>query len=55
MIKLFFILQIIFMILTFICGILVIIGKLENAGLSICCMAISLAFGNLYNSCKTKK
>ncbi len=48
-------LQIIFMILTFVGGILLFIGKMDNAGMSICCMSMSLAFGSLYNSSKNSK
>lgn len=46
--------QIIFMILTFVGGILLFLGKMDNAGMSVCCMALSLAFGSLYNSTRTK-
>ena len=47
--------QIIFMILTFVGGILLFIGKMHNAGMSICCAAMSVAFGSLYNSSKSNK
>lgn len=50
--KIYLSLQIIFMILTFVGGILIFIGKMDNAGMSICCMTMSLAFGNLYISTK---
>lgn len=50
--KIYLSLQIIFMILTFVGGILLLIGKVDNAGMSVCCMAISLGFGNLYNLSK---
>lgn len=46
--------QIIFMILTFVSGVLLFIGKIDNAGMSICCMTLSLAFGTLYNGTKNK-
>lgn len=52
--KVYLILQIIFMILTFVGGILLFIDKIDNAGMSVCCMAISLVFGSLYNSAKNK-
>ena len=47
--------QIIFMILTFVGGILLFIGKMNNAGMSVCCGAMSVAFGSLYNSSKSNK
>ncbi len=50
--KIYLVLQIIFMILTFIGGILLFIGKMDNARMSVCCMAMSLAFGYLYNGAK---
>lgn len=50
--KIYLLLQIVFMILTFLGGILLFIDKMDNAGMAICCMTISLAFGNLYNSSK---
>ncbi len=53
--KIYLSLQIIFLILTFVGGILLFIGKMNNAGMSVCCMAMSLAFGNLYNSSKNSK
>lgn len=52
--KFYLFLQIIFMILTFVGGILLFIGKMNNAGMSVCCMTMSLAFGSLYNSVKNK-
>ncbi len=52
--KIYLFLQIIFTILTFVGGILLLIGKTDNAGMSVCCMAISLAFGSLYNLTKNK-
>lgn len=52
--KVYLILQIIFCILTFVGGILIFTGKIDNAGMSICCMTISLAFGKLYTSAKNK-
>ncbi len=45
-------LQIIFMILTFVGGVLLFVGKIDNAGMSVCSMTMSLAFGSLYNSTK---
>lgn len=53
--KIYLSLQIIFMILTFAGGVLLFIGKMDNAGMSVCCMAMSLAFGSLYNSSKNSK
>lgn len=53
--KIYLSLQIIFMILTFVGGILLFIGKMDNAGMSVCCMTMSLAFGSLYNSTKSEK
>lgn len=53
--KIYLSLQIIFLILAFVGGILLFIGKMNNAGMSICCMAMSLAFGSLYNSSKNSK
>ena len=47
--------QIVFLILTFVGGILLFIGKMDNAGMSVCCAAMSVAFGNLYNSSKSNK
>lgn len=47
--------QIIFLILTFVGGILLFIGKMNNAGMSICCAAMSVAFRSLYNSSKSNK
>ncbi len=52
--KIYLLLQIIFLILTFAGGILLFIGKIDNAGMSVCCMAMSLAFGSLYNSAQNK-
>ncbi len=40
------------MILTFVGGILLFIGKMDNVGMSVCCIAMSLAFGFLYSSTK---
>ncbi len=48
--KIFLSLQIIFMVLTFVGGILLFTDTLDNAGMSVCCMAMSLAFGSLYSS-----
>lgn len=52
--KIYLFFQIIFVILTFVGGILLFIGKMDNAGMSVCCMAMSVAFGSLYNSTKNK-
>ncbi len=52
--RIYLFLQIIFMILTFVGGILLFIGKIDNAGMSVCCMAMSLAFGTLYNMTKNR-
>lgn len=53
--KIFLSLQIIFMVLTFIGGILLFTDVLDNAGMSVCSMAMCLAFGILYNSSKNSK
>lgn len=53
--KIYFALQILFLILTLVGAILLFIGKFDNAGMSVCCMAMSLAFGNLYKSAKKEK
>lgn len=53
--KIYLSLQILFMILTFVGGILLWIGKMDNAGMSVCCMIMSLAFGSFYNSSKNSK
>lgn len=52
--KIYLSLQIIFMILTFVGGILLFVGKMDNAGMSVCCMTMSLAFGSLYNGAKNE-
>lgn len=52
--KIYLLFQIIFLILTFVGGILLFIGKMDNAGMSVCCMAMSVAFGSLYNGAKNK-
>lgn len=52
--KIYLLLQIIFMILTFVGGILLFIGKMDNAGMAVCSMVMSLAFGSLYSSAKNK-
>lgn len=54
-IKIIRILQIVFMLLTFLGLVLLLMGKLKTAGMSICSMAISLFFGALYNSAKKGK
>ena len=46
--KIYLALQIIFTILTFVGFVLLFIGKIDNAGMSICCMVISLIFGVFY-------
>ena len=52
--KIYLSLQILFMILTFAGGILLFVGKLDNVGMSVCCMTMSLAFGSLYQSSRKK-
>lgn len=52
--KIFLFLQIIFTIFTFVGGLLLFIGKMDNAGMSVCSMAMSLVFGSLYHSTKNK-
>ncbi len=52
--KIFLSLQILFAILTFVGLILLLLGRLHNAGMSVCCMAMSLAFRVLYDSAKNK-
>lgn len=53
--KIYLSLQILFTILTFVGFILLLIGKMDNAGMSICCMIISLVFGTFYkDSIKNK-
>ncbi len=46
--------QIIFMVLTFVGFILLLIGKVKTAGMSICCMALSLMFKSFYDYSKNK-
>ncbi len=53
--KIFLSLQIIFMVLTFVGGILLFTDTLDNAGMSVCCMAMCLAFGSLYSSSRNDK
>lgn len=53
--KIFLSLQITFMILTFIGGILLFTHTFDNPGMSVCCMVMCLAFGSLYNSSKNSK
>ena len=48
-------LQIIFTILTFVGFVLLFIGKIDNAGMSICCMVISLIFGVFYKDSTKNK
>ena len=52
--KIYLSLQIIFLILTFVGGILLFFDKIDNAGMAVCFMTMSLAFGSLYNSSKNK-
>lgn len=52
--KIFLSLQIIFTVLTFAGGVLLFIGKLDNAGMSICCMSFALIFARFYDSSKNK-
>lgn len=47
-------LYVIFALIVFISGVMVWIGKLNNAGLSIISMVFALVFANLYNSEKRK-
>ena len=53
--KIYLALQIIFTILTFIGFVLLFIGKIDNAGMSICCMVISLIFGVFYKDSTKNK
>lgn len=53
--KIFLSFQIIFMILTFIGGILLFTHTLDNAGMAVCSMLMCLAFANLYNSSRNSK
>ena len=50
--KIFLVLQIIFLILTFVGLILLLLQKTDNAGLSVVSMVFSVAFGSMYNSSK---
>lgn len=50
--KIFLAFQIIFMVLTFLGGILLFTGKMDNAGMSVCCGSLSVAFGALYSASK---
>lgn len=52
--KIYLSLQIIFTVLTFAGGVLLFIGKLSNAGMSICCMSFGLLFSRLYEASKKK-
>lgn len=52
--KIFLAFQIIFLVLTLVGGILLFTGKMDNAGMSVCCAAMSTAFGALYSSTKKK-
>lgn len=53
--KIYLILQILFAILTFVGFILLLIEKINNAGMSIVCMVFSLMFGNFYRDSKKGK
>jgi hypothetical protein len=53
--KIYLALQIIFTILTFVGFVLLFIGKIDNAGMSICCMVISLIFGVFYKDSTKNK
>lgn len=53
--KLYLGLQIVFAILTFVGFILILMHKLNNAGMSIICMVFSLMFGNLYRNSKNEQ
>lgn len=55
--KIYLILQILFAILTFVGFVLLLVGKINNVGMSIVCMVFSLTFGNFYKDSKkeTKK
>lgn len=53
--KIYLALQIIFTILTFAGFVLLFIGKIDNAGMSICCMVISLVFGVFYKDSTKNK
>ncbi len=52
--KIYLALQIIFTILTFVGLVLLLIDKIDNAGMAICCMVMSLVFGVLYKDSKNK-
>lgn len=53
--KIYLSLQMLFMILTIAGGILLFCNKIDNAGMAVCCMAISIAFGRLYDFSKKNK
>ena len=53
--KIYLALQIIFTILSFVGFVLLFIGKIDNAGMSICCMVISLIFGVFYKDSTKNK
>lgn len=53
--KIYLALQIIFTILTFVGFVLLFIGKVDNAGMSICCMVIALVFGVFYKDSTKNK
>lgn len=50
--KIYLSLQIIFTILTFVGLVLLLIGKIKTAGISICCMSLSLVFKSFYDYSK---
>ncbi len=52
--KIYLSLQIIFTVLTVVGGILLFIGKIDNAGMSVCCMGLSLIFKSFYDYSKNK-
>ncbi len=52
--KIFLSLQIIFMILTLVGGILLFIGTIDNPGMAVCSMGFSLIFKSFYDYSKNK-
>ena len=52
--KVFLAFQIIFTILTVVGGILLFIDKMDNAGMAVCCGAMSVAFSVLFSASKNK-
>lgn len=53
--KIYLLMQIIFVILTFTGAILLFIGKMDNAGMAVVCSVMSLAFEELYAKEKNEK